>query len=73
MSTPKRRDGAAPLAATLISIVAFFFCALTSTAFKWHAVITGPLTVACAVALLVSVIWLNRWAGRGDEDKEGPE
>src|SRR5512146_2256903 len=54
-----RRSGAAPLAATLVSAVVFFFSVLASTAFKWHPVITGPLAVACAVALLVSVIWLN--------------
>ena len=68
-----RRSGAAPLAATLVSLVAFFFCVLASTAYHWHSGITGPCAAFCALALLASVVWLNRWAGRGDEDEGGPE
>lgn len=66
-------NGPAPLAASVVSLVVFFFSALTSTAFKWHPGITGPLTIASAVALVASVVWLNRSAGRGDEDEGSPQ
>ena len=64
---------AAPLAATLVALVAFVFCVFASTLLKWHPDVTGPLTAACAVALIASGVWLNRAAGRGGEDEEGPE
>ena len=66
-------NGPAPFAALLISLAAFAFCVFASTVFKWHPGITGPLTVAPAVALFASAVWLNRSAGSDDGEEEGPE
>lgn len=54
----------AAVAAFLVVLAAFVFCALTSTLFAWHTAVTGPATAVCAVGLVTCAVWLNRAAGR---------